>query len=167
MTRTIITKVAGVTFDGRQEIISKLKGNEPCRISPEPSNKYDPNALAVHIAVAPGEIKHVGFVPRDLAAQIAPFLEGEQVMVRLLEIVGGFTTWSGERATLGLRIEIEIPDGLPTVGFLAGSETLADEIANAPLYHDEERYYAFSDDFDDDLDEGLPGWPGDYGDSRP
>ncbi len=167
MTRTIVCKVAGVTFDGRQEIISKLKGDEPCRISPEPTNKYDPNALAIHVAVAPGEVKHVGFVPRDLAKQIAPFLEGEQVMCELLEITGGFEIRDGEIAARGLRIRIEIPDDLPTVGFLAGSETLADEIANGPLYHDEKRDYAFSDDFDDDPDERLPGWPGDYGDSRP
>jgi len=151
MTRTIITKVAGVTYEGRQDVIARLKGNEPARIVPEPTNKFDPNALAVHVAVAPGEIKHVGFVPRDLAAQIAPFLEGEAVMVKLLEITGGFTTRNGERAALGLRIEIEIPDDLPTVGFLAGSETLADEVANAPLYHDEKRDYAFPDDRDDDL----------------
>jgi len=115
MARTIVCRVAGVTFDGRQEIISQLKGNEPCRISPEPSNKFDPNALAVHVAMADGKVEHVGFVPRDLAAQIAPFLEGEAVMCKLLEIVGGFETHDGEIAALGLRIRIEIPDDLPVL----------------------------------------------------
>ncbi len=113
MTRTIISKVAGVTYEGRQDVIARLKGNEPARIVPEPTNKYDPNALAIHVAVAPGEIKHVGFVPRDLAAQIAPFLDGEQVMVELLEVTGGFEIRDGEIAARGLRIRIEIPDELP------------------------------------------------------
>jgi hypothetical protein len=115
MTRTIITKVAGVSFEGRQDVIAKLHGDEPCRIVPEPSNPYDKNALAIHVAVAPGEIRHVGFIPRDLSAQIAPFLEGEQVMCTLLEITGGFETQNGERAALGLRIRIEIPDDLPVL----------------------------------------------------
>jgi single-stranded-DNA-specific exonuclease len=104
------TKVAGVTYEGRQDIIAALKGNEPCRIVPEPENPYDPNALAVHVAVAPGVVRHVGFVPRDLAAQIAPHLEGEAVMVELTEITGGFETRYGDIAAYGLRIRIEIPD---------------------------------------------------------
>ncbi len=113
MTRTIITKVAGVSFEGRQDVIAKLHGDEPCRIVPEPTNLYDKNALAIHVAVAPGEIRHVGFVPRDLAAQIAPFLDGEQVMCELLEITGGFEIGDSEIAARGLRIKIEIPDDLP------------------------------------------------------
>lgn len=112
MTRTIITKVAGVSYEGRQDVIAKLHGDEPCRIVPEPTNKFDPNALAVVVAIAPSVIAHVGYVPRELAAQIAPFLEGEQLMVKLLEITGGFTTRDGERAALGLRIAVEIPDDL-------------------------------------------------------
>jgi hypothetical protein len=107
--RTLHTKVAGVTFEGRQEHIARLKGNEPCRIVPEPTNPHDPNALAVHVAVE-GKVLHVGYVPRDLAKQVAPHLDGEAVMVNLLEITGGFTTWDGETAALGLLIEIEIPE---------------------------------------------------------
>ena len=109
MTRTIISKVAGVTYESRQETIAKLKGDEPCRIVPEPDNPWDANALAVHVAVAPGEIKHVGFIPRDLAAQIAPFLEGEQIDVELLKVIGGFETRDGEHAALGLLIQIVVP----------------------------------------------------------
>jgi single-stranded-DNA-specific exonuclease len=110
MTRTIVTKVAGVTFDDRQDIIAKLKGDEPCRISPEPWNKFDSHALAVHVAIAPGVVKHVGFIPRELAATIAPHLEGEAVMSKILEITGGFETQYGDTAALGLRIRIELPD---------------------------------------------------------
>jgi len=113
-TRTIVTKAAGVTHDGRQSILAKLKGNEPCRIVPEPTNPYDKNALAIHVATADG-VKHVGFVPRDLAAQIAPFLDGEAVMCEIIEIVGGFELYDGDTAALGLRIRITLP-------------TLADEV---------------------------------------
>lgn len=112
-TRTIITKVAGVTFKGRQAYLHAMYGNEPVRIVPEPTNPYDPNALAVHIAIPEGGstmIRHVGYIPRELAAQIAPWLDGEAVMARIAAITGGFETWDGELATLGLRLEIEIPE---------------------------------------------------------
>lgn len=103
--RTIVTKVAGVTHDGRQDTIALMTGHEPCRIQPEPTNPYDANALAVWAATADG-LKHVGYVPRDLAAQVAPYLDGEQIMVTIFEITGGF----GDFPIYGLRIRIELPD---------------------------------------------------------
>ena len=108
--RTLTSKVAGVTYENRQEVIAQLRGNEPCRIVPEPDNKYDKNALAVHVAVAPGQVAHVGYLPRELAAQVAPWLEEEAVMAELLEITGGFETSEGYTASYGLRIRVEIPD---------------------------------------------------------
>lgn len=87
-TRTLITKVAGVTFEGRQAHLARLTGKEPVRIVPEPENPYDPNALAVHVAIAPGEV----------------------VMASIREITGGFETSNGETASLGLRIMVEFPD---------------------------------------------------------
>jgi HIRAN domain-containing protein len=111
--RTIVCKVSGVTFDNRQDIIAKLSGKEPCRIQPEPSNKYDPHALAVLVAMPDGTIAHVGYVPKSLAAQVSPWLEGEAVMSRILEIVGGFETEDGDTAAFGLRIAIDLPDDKP------------------------------------------------------
>ena len=108
-TRVLNCKVAGVSYEGRQNIIAALRGNEPCRIVPEPTNPYDPNALAVHIAVS-GRVLHAGFVPKWLAAEIAPHLEGETVMAEIAEITGGFEINDGEIAAYGLRVRIEIPD---------------------------------------------------------
>jgi len=107
-TRILNTKVAGVTFEGRQAYIAKLRGNEPCRIVPEPDNKYDPNALAVHVA-CDGTVYHVGYIPKELAAEIAKHLEGEALMVEIAEITGGFETREGDTAALGLRLRIEVP----------------------------------------------------------
>lgn len=108
-TRTLNIKVAGVTFEGRQLIIAELSGNEPCKIVPEPENKYDRNALAVYVAHKSG-VFHVGYIPKEYAAEIAPHLEGESVVGAVSEVTGGFETRSGETASLGLRICVEIPD---------------------------------------------------------
>jgi single-stranded-DNA-specific exonuclease len=107
MSRTLVSKVAGVSFEGRQEVIARMRGSEPCRIVPEPTNPYDSNALAVWVALETGERAQVGYVPRDLAELVAPHLDGEQIMVKLLEITGG-TDWFPTR---GLLIQIEIPEG--------------------------------------------------------
>jgi hypothetical protein len=112
-TRTIVSRVAGVSHENRQDIIRRMTGKEPCRLVPEPSNKFDPNAIAVHVAMADGRVEHVGFLPRDLAKQVSPHLEGESVMAHILEIVGGFELFNGETAAYGLRISVEIPDDLP------------------------------------------------------
>lgn len=108
-TKVFVTKVAGVTYEGRQDHIRQMKGNEPVRIVPEPENPHDPNALAVHVALKIGKVVHVGYIPRDLAAKVAPYLEGESVMARIIEVTGGFTTWGGNTASYGLRLEIEVP----------------------------------------------------------
>lgn len=104
----ITSKVVGVTYEGRQTAIEKLAGNEPCRIIPEPSNPYDANALAVYVA-QDGGIFQIGYLPRELAERVAPILDGEAVMVNILEITGGFEKWDGSRASFGVLISIELP----------------------------------------------------------
>src|SRR5882672_5254648 len=49
--RILHVKVAGVSFEGRQEHLARLNGREPVRLVPEPKNPYDANAIGVHIAV--------------------------------------------------------------------------------------------------------------------
>jgi len=106
--KSIIVRVAGVTYNNRQNVLAQMTGNEPCMIVPEPENLHDKNALGVWVALK-GERFHVGYVPREVAAEIAPLLEGEKVIATLRGIVGGFTTFDGEIASLGLRIGFEYP----------------------------------------------------------
>lgn len=105
-TRVIYVKVAGVSFEGRQAYLAALLGDEPVRIVPEPENQYDPNALAVHIAIN-GSVCHCGFIPKELASEIAPLLDGEAVMARIATVRGG-----GDY-NYGLTIRVEIPDDAP------------------------------------------------------
>lgn len=100
--------VAGVTFEGRQEIIGWLIGNEPVQITPEPDNKYDKNALAILVAFQ-GEIYHIGYVPKESAAKIAPAIDGEALSGKLLQITGGFVKHDGERASWGVIVTTDIP----------------------------------------------------------
>jgi len=105
-TRVIFVKVAGVSFEGRQQYLAALLGDEPVRIVPEPENKYDPNALAVHIAVN-GSVCHCGYIPKELAKEIAPLLDGEAVMATIDAVRGG-----GDYH-YGLVLRVEVPDDSP------------------------------------------------------
>ena len=106
--RILNTRVAGVTFEGRQALIEQIRTSDPCRLVPEPTNPYDKNAIAVHVA-HDGNVWHIGFVPKEIAAEIAPYLEGEALMCRIAEITGGFETRDGDTASLGVRLRIELP----------------------------------------------------------
>ncbi len=107
--RVLNTKVSGVTFDGRQALIAQLTGHEPCRLVPEPFNKFDPNAIGVMVASERGEIWHIGYIPKEIAAEISPYLDGENLDCKIAEITGGFETRDGDIAALGVRLRIELP----------------------------------------------------------
>lgn len=109
--KTRYIKVSGVTFENRQSLIARLRGNEPVRLRPEPENKFDGNAIAVDCAMENGTIASVGYVPRELAKQFAPLLDGESIVCEIDEITGGFelNDGSGELANYGLVIRVSLP----------------------------------------------------------
>ena len=100
--------VVGVTFEGRQAYIKKMNGKEPVRLEPEPLNPYDPNAIAVMVAF-PDAIHQIGYLPKDIAAIVAPHLDGESLMCTIAELTGGFELSDGDIANLGVRLHIELP----------------------------------------------------------
>lgn len=107
--RVVQFAVKGVTFEGRQEKIAKLTGREPVRIIAEPENPFDKNALGVNVAFE-GSIVHIGYVPKERAADIAPELDGESVDGRIDRITGGWTMRDGSPAAFGVWVEFEFPD---------------------------------------------------------
>lgn len=107
--RTLHIKVAGVSFEGRQAYLAQLTGNEPVRLVPEPKNPFDSNAIAVHVALG-GKVMHCGYIPREMAAQIAPLMEGESFDCAIEAVTGGFRLSDGEIAGYGLRLIVQLPD---------------------------------------------------------
>lgn len=130
--RTLHCKVAGTTYEGRQEYLARLTGKEPVRLIPEPDNPYDPNAIAVYVSVHKDnlvemidrgefhdniandalqyELLHCGYIPRELAKDIAPLMEGESIDCNIEAVTGGFELDNGEIAAYGLRLIVQLPD---------------------------------------------------------
>lgn len=108
MNKILNTKVAGVTYEGRQALIAQISTSDPCRLEPEPENKFDANAIAVKVAHN-GAIWQIGYLPKELASQVAPYLDGENLICFIEEITGGFELSNGNTAALGVRLQIELP----------------------------------------------------------
>jgi len=107
--RTFEFAVKGVTYENRQEKIAKLTGKEPVRIVPEPENPFDANALSVIVAYD-GDLMHIGYMPKERAAEFAPYLDGENVDGEIVQITGGFKKRDGSTASLGIVARFELPE---------------------------------------------------------
>jgi hypothetical protein len=70
---SMITKVVGVTFEGRQEVVAKLQVGEDIQLWREPTNPYDENAIRVERLVG----EQIGFINRFLAVDLAPIFDAQ------------------------------------------------------------------------------------------
>ncbi len=89
------TKVRGVSFDGRQDILKKLSrrglAGINARLQREPENPVDTSAVRVELVHEPtGRTCHIGYLSRERADWVAPLLDaGIRVDIIDLEVTGG------------------------------------------------------------------------------
>jgi len=98
------TKLAGVTFDNRQDVLGGLAAGTPLRLERQPDNPHDKNACAVfdpHGA-------QVGFLNRRLASALAPALDaGVEYDVEVTDVTGGV-----EGRTFGVNVLLSRRDAV-------------------------------------------------------
>jgi hypothetical protein len=93
------TKIVGTTFEGRQDVIASLKGDETIRLRREPDNQYDPNAVAVDVKLK--DWTPIGYISKD-NSDISTLLDkGKKVEITLSSITGG-----GDK-NFGINIEVK------------------------------------------------------------
>ena len=95
----VVTRVAGVSHRPAALQDPAFGPGRPLELLPEPSNPHDPNAVAVWDA---GHRHHVGYVPADLAPDIAARLRGGEHLRAVC--IAEFVDRSGERRGLRLLI---------------------------------------------------------------
>jgi single-stranded-DNA-specific exonuclease len=96
------TKLAGVSFEGRQEVIGRLAPGAPLRLERQPDNPYDSDAVAVFDPAG----DQVGFLNRRLAAALAPLLDsGVEYDIEVADITGGV-----EGASFGVNVLVSRRD---------------------------------------------------------
>lgn len=96
------TKLAGVTFEGRQEVVAKLEPGTPLRIVREPDNPHDPCACALHDPSG----ARVGYFNRRLAAALAPHIDAGAVY----EVVVSEVTGDARDGALGVNVLVRKAD---------------------------------------------------------
>tara|TARA_B100001245_G_C22891943_1_gene429724 strand:- start:637 stop:1740 length:1104 start_codon:yes stop_codon:yes gene_type:complete len=100
------SKVVGVTFEGRQDVIGLMDGSEQLRFRREPENEYDKNAVAVdalvtHVAPEP-EWLTIGYIAKDKNKELAEVLtDGKYASIKVSDITGG-----GDKS-FGVNVHIE------------------------------------------------------------
>jgi single-stranded-DNA-specific exonuclease len=79
------TKVVGVSFEGRQDVVAALRPGDALELRRDPENPYDTNAIGVWFGTL-----QLGFVKREIAAKIAPNVDaGERYTAAVTAVTGG------------------------------------------------------------------------------
>ena len=103
-----VTKVVGVTFEGRQAVVSTLQAGQELVVIREPNNPADVNAIALRTLSG----AQVGFLRRQIAAHIAPNLDGGMRYQAFVSAVTG----GGDGRSFGANIEVSREDDDERVG---------------------------------------------------
>lgn len=79
------TKVVGVSFERRQDVLAGLSEGLELILERQPYNEHDANAIAVRFGAL-----QIGFLKRDLARQLAPHIDnGARYRARIASLTGG------------------------------------------------------------------------------
>lgn len=79
------SKIAGVSFEGRQDTIAGLREGAVLQLVREPHNEHDPNAIAVCYGAL-----HLGYVRAGVAKHLAPLIDaGALYRARVENLTGG------------------------------------------------------------------------------
>ncbi len=131
--QSFFTKVVGVTFEGRQEIVRSLKIGDELSLVREPQNPYDEYAIRVQYGELP-----LGFLRRELARELAPCLDGGRTYrVEIASLTGGgnqsfgvnlhLTVRGLPAATLTERTVVGAPTRVDVQRALLGERSLREE----------------------------------------
>ncbi len=108
-THAASTRVAGTTFDNRQNVLAFLKSYQPEQVSVklvrDRSNAFDKNAVAV-IAAVKGKVSAVtGYLPKAVASVVAVVMDkGLDILSDTLSIVGGYAGHGNYGARIVIRM---------------------------------------------------------------
>ncbi|MBV8372815.1 MAG: DEAD/DEAH box helicase [Candidatus Eremiobacteraeota bacterium] len=114
---TFHTKIAGVSFEGRQDIIGGLRTGVSLDLIRQPENPHDSNAIAVYYGALP-----LGYIRKGIAVHLAPAIDaGARYRANVASLTGG-----GQKHR-GVNIFVE----RDAVGTLAQRDRTGEELRRA------------------------------------
>jgi hypothetical protein len=85
--------IAGVQFHELKTIIDKLEVGNYLQLTPEPTNKFDPNAIRIECFTADGDIM-CGYVPKKFSSEIAALISiGTNLECEITELNKNAKPW--------------------------------------------------------------------------
>ncbi len=112
------TKVMGVTFEGRQDLVAGLSAGDALELERQPANPHDANAIAVRFGTL-----HIGYLRREIARRIAPAIDaGARYSASVGSVTGGVRD---KNVGVNILVRRVAPHG----GFDASSNGAVDGIA--------------------------------------
>ena len=85
--------VAGVKFHEAHKVISLLEKEMAFDLVPEPTNKYDSNAVKL-VWDLEDDTYMIGYVPKKISAEVAAFLEyAEEPICEIIEVTPSNKPW--------------------------------------------------------------------------
>lgn len=106
-----VTKVVGVTFEGRQAVVSTLQAGQELVVTRDATNPVDANAIALSTLSG----VQVGFLRRQIAAHLAPKIDGGIRYQAFVSMVTG----GSEGRSYGANIEVAREDDEQTGMYVA------------------------------------------------
>jgi single-stranded-DNA-specific exonuclease len=97
-----ITKVVGVSFEGRQNIIKNLTVNTKIKLERDSDNRFDKNA--VKVITESGE--HLGFLARGVSKLVAPEMDRGIIFNASIDKFNSLYQDSDRFEAVGLNIRV-------------------------------------------------------------
>ena len=106
--------VAGVQHHGLHTILQEVQEGDDLLVIPEPTNKYDKNALKiVYESLADKTPVMIGYVPGKLSAQVSAFLDScEGISCKVLEFNPTAKPWNQIKIIIKEYEDLVEPDDL-------------------------------------------------------
>lgn len=123
------TKVVGVTFEGRQDVVAGLHPGAVLAVERDPANAFDANAIAVRF----GSLQ-IGYLKREIAAKIAPNIDGgDRYRAEIKHITGGGTRSVGVNIWVSRDRALNLEPARPGALRAGSGEVLAALIGDRPI----------------------------------
>ncbi len=98
------TKLAGVSFEGRQDVIAGLRVGAAVQLQRQPENRFDENAIAVFFGAL-----QLGFINKGIAKHLAPLIDaGARYQARIESLTGGTPSASSGQAQRNRGVNIYV-----------------------------------------------------------
>ncbi|HEV2262264.1 MAG TPA: HIRAN domain-containing protein, partial [Candidatus Rubrimentiphilum sp.] len=121
---TFPTKIMGVSFEGRQDVVAGLTPGSDLELQRQPNNPADANAIAVYYGAL-----HVGFLRKQIAKHLAPLIDGGMIYRARIEHVTGGT--AGKNFGVNIRVWRETPIQSDAFAVQARTQAGRDDLCKA------------------------------------